>query len=124
MLAARIFVGFSVGHDAVYSMDDVIPLVKRVRMKQGVPPDASFLYQRGMYTHADGSGTVTEDGAQIVLLNLSGASQEEFTNQMIELANVIREELQQESVIIEIQSKGIVQEVIGVTETETEEALG
>jgi hypothetical protein len=43
---------------------------------------------------------------------------------MIELANVIREELQQESVIIEIQSKGIVQEVIGVTETETEEALG
>jgi hypothetical protein len=123
MFSARIFVGFNVGHDAVYSMDDIIPIVKEVRIKQGIAPDASFVYQKGMYTHMDGSGTVTEEGAQIILLNLSGASQEEFTNQMIQLANVLRDRLQQEAVIVEIQQGGMVKEVIGVTATETEDNL-
>ena len=120
MWAARILVGFSVGHEPVYNMDDLIRIVRRVRDKQGIPPDASFVYQKGMYTHTDGSGTVTEEGAQVVLLNLTGESREKFTEQMIELGNVIREEMQQEAVIIEIQRGGVVQEVIGVTTTETE----
>lgn len=119
MWAARILVGFSVGHEPVYNMDDLIRIVRRVRDKQGIPRTRASSTRRAC-THTDGSGTVTEEGAQVVLLNLTGESREKFTEQMIELGNVIREEMQQEAVIIEIQRGGVVQEVIGVTTTETE----
>lgn len=117
---ARLFVGFNVGHEAVYDMDDLIALVKRVRKVQNKSEDSSFLYQKGIYTHHDGSGTVTENGAQVVFLNLDGSPMKDFRRQMIELANAIVDEMQQETVIIELQKKGIIREVIGVSPHDTE----
>lgn len=119
--AARLFVGFNVGHEAVYDMEDLITLVKAVRKRQGVPMDSTFIYQKGVYTHEDDHGVVTEDGAQVIILNLDpGTSKEVFEAQMIELANVIVDEMQQETVIVEMQQGGIVREIIGVTEVEME----
>lgn len=119
--AARLFVGFNVGETPTYRMDDLIQIVRRVRKEQGSPEDSSYVYQRGVYTHEGEGGTVTEDGAQVVLLNLDpGTSKEEFERQVIELANVLVEEMQQETVIVELQQGGIVREVIGVTEADTE----
>ena len=113
--SARIFVGFSVGETPTYEMADLIGLVKQVRQDQTGKADSTFLHQRGIYTHADGSGEVTEDGAQVILLNLEDKYEpEEFIQHMIELGEVIREEMQQELVIIEIQRSGIVQENRGV----------
>ena len=119
--AARLFVGFNVGETPTYEMDDLIEIVRRVRGEQGAPEDSSYVYQRGVYTHEKDGSTVTEDGAQVILLNLDrGVSKNQFEEQMIELANVIVGEMQQETVIIELQQGGIVKEVIGVTETDTE----
>lgn len=119
--AARLLVGFNVGEIPTYEMEDLIALVRRVREKQGAPLDSSFVYQKGIYTHHDGHGVVTEDGAQVIILNLDpGTSREVFEAQMIELANVIVGEMGQETVIVEMQRGGVVQETIGVTEVDTE----
>lgn len=117
---ARLFVGFNVGHAARYKMDDLIKIVKRVRRAQNKAEDSSFLYQKGIYTHQDGSGTVTEDGAQVVFLNLDNTPLKVFRRQMIELANAIVDEMQQETVIIELQRSGIIRETIGVSPHDTE----
>jgi len=122
--AARLFVGFSVGETPTYEMDDLIQIVRRVRNAQGVAEDSSYVFQRGVYTHEDGSGTVQEDGAQVILLNLDpGVTKQQFEKQMIELANVLVDEMEQETVIVEMQRGGIVQEVIGVTRTDTEQEV-
>lgn len=118
--AARLFVGFSVGDKPVYDMDDLITVVKAVRQRQGAPLDSTFVYQRGVYTHESDNQVVTEDGAQVILLNLDGTSKDVFEAQMIELANIIVDEMQQEAVIIEMQQGGVVREIIGVTKTDTE----
>jgi len=119
--AARLFVGFNVGDEPTYSMDDLISLVKAVRKKQRAALDSTFIYQKGVYTHEDDHGVVTEDGAQVIILNLDPAtSKDVFEAQMIELANVIVGEMQQETVIVEMQQGGIVREIIGVTEVDTE----
>ncbi len=113
-IAARLIVGFSVGDVPTWSLDDLIPLVRELRESQVGDPSATFVAQKGIYRHRDGSGVVTEDGAQIFLINLSGASLAEFTGQMVALAEEICRRFQQESVIVEIQVNGISQKTIGV----------
>ena len=113
-LAARLIVGFSVGQVPTYSIDDLISIVERVRMEQTGNPSASFVAQRGIYQHHDGKTIVHEDGAQVFVINLSDLTDEEFTDQMVYLAEVIASEMRQEEVIVEIQVNGISQETIGV----------
>ena len=113
--AARIFVGFNVGHKAKWSMSDVVRIVKRVRKDQVGMPDATFLYQRGLYTSKRDDSVVDEKGAQIIILNLAGASVKAFRDQMIFLGEEIATKLRQEEVIVEIQRGGISKETIGVT---------
>ena len=116
--AARIFVGFNVGETPTYTMDDLIALVKKARKAQVGRADSTFIYQKGIYTHSDGKTEVTEDGAQVVFINLDpSVTPEDFEAQMVALAEVIVQEMQQETVIVELQRNGIVQAVIGVTET-------
>lgn len=112
-LAARLIVGFSVRSVPTYSLDDLINIVERVRREQVKNPSASFVSQRGIYQHHDGE-TVTEDGAQVFIINLEKLTEDEFTDQMVELAEVVAREMQQEEVIVEIQKNGISQETIGV----------
>jgi hypothetical protein len=113
--AARIFVGFNVGHRARWSMEDVVRIVKRVRKAQVGTPDATFLYQRGLYTSKRDESVVDEKGAQIIILNLSGATPKQFRLQMIALGEEIATKLRQEEVIVEIQRGGVSKETIGVT---------
>jgi hypothetical protein len=113
--AARIFVGFNVGPKPRWSMTNVVRIVKRIRKKQVGSPDATFLYQRGLYTSKRDESVVDEKGAQIIILNLGGASVAEFRTQMIELAEEIATKLRQEEVIVEIQRGGISKETVGVT---------
>ncbi len=113
--AARIFVGFNVGPRPRWTMSDVVQIVKRVRKGQVGSPDATFLYQRGLYTSKEDSSVVDEKGAQIIILNLSGATVKEFRAQMIELGEEIAEKLRQEEVIVEIQKGGVSKETIGIT---------
>lgn len=114
--AARLFVGFSVDDVPTYDIEDLISIVKRVRQEQVGKPDASFLYQRGIYSHKEAGGkVVTEDGAQVILIKLDpDTTPRQFERQIVDLADEIRESFQQEEVIVEIQNNGLVKKVIGV----------
>lgn len=113
--AARIFVGFNVGEKPRWKMGDAVRIVKRIRKAQVGTPDATFLYQRGLYTSKRDQSVVDEQGAQIIILNLAGSPVKEFRQQMVELGEEIATKLKQEEVIVEIQRGGISKETIGVT---------
>jgi hypothetical protein len=114
MLAARLFVGFNVGSKPRWHVDDLIRIVKATRKKQGHPQDASFLLQKGVYTSRQSGKTVTENGSQVVLLNIDGVSLKAFEAEMLALAEGVAEKLKQEEVIVEIQKGGIAVRTFGV----------
>lgn len=119
MYAARLFVGFNVGGETQWTMDDAVRIVRRVRGDQVHDPSSSFLYQRGLYTHVERGGEreiVDEPGAQIIILNLPdfGVSPREFERQMVELGEALAEDLEQEAVIVEIQKAGMTAKTISV----------
>jgi len=114
VLAARLFVGFNVGDVPTHTADDLVRVVRAVRERQGRTPDSSFLVQKGIYTSRRTGRVVEEDGAQVIILNLYGASNKEFTAEMSELAEAITHALKQEEVVVEIQQGGITKKTFGV----------
>jgi len=113
ILAARIFVGFNVGQEPVYTLEDLVEIVKNARWAQTGDPSSTFIAQRGVYRH-EGGEVVEEDGAQVIILNTEEMPYKEFVDQMITLAEAIAERMKQEEVIVEIQRGGITQQVLGV----------
>lgn len=111
--SARILVGFNVGGKKRWKMDDVIKIVRRVRMGQVGDPGSSFVFQKGMYGHKDKTGKVkdivVEDGAQIIVLNFDEyeTSPAAFRKQMGDLGELLAEKLKQEAVIVELQYAGL-----------------
>ncbi|HEX9136820.1 MAG TPA: hypothetical protein VF905_07720 [Nitrospirota bacterium] len=114
MLSARLFVGFNVGNEPRWSIDDLAPIVARERKAQHHPVDASFLVQKGLYTSQRDGSVVYEDGAQVVLLNLTGEPERTFTREMVKLAEVIARDLEQELVVVQIQKGGVDKKTFGV----------
>lgn len=116
LYSANLFVGFSVGNKPVWKMADLIKLVKRVRKRQVKHPDSSFLYQKGIYTHESDGTVVTEDGAQVIILNVPPMLRRVsvFRKHMIKLAEIICRDMKQETVIVRIDKNGIAEETIGV----------
>lgn len=123
LTAARIFVGFNVGARPVWTIEDAIRIVRRVRKEQVGVPDSTFLYQRGLYTHKSSGETVEEDGTQIIFLNLPdfGVTKADFERQALDLAETLATELDQEEVIVEIQRGGMTEKTIGVAGLQEEE---
>jgi hypothetical protein len=113
-LSARVVVGFNVGTDPTYTMEDLIPIVRRIREEQIGNPSSTYVAQKGIYKHHGNGPTVEEDGAQVFIINTDGATMEEFVDQMEVMAEEIASELQQEEVILEIQENGISLETMGV----------
>ena len=118
--AARLFVGFNVGSKATWNVDDLARLFRRFRSEQRndagkpIPIDSSFVIQKGFYTSNDGE-VVYENSSQLIVLSIFGESEHKFAENMIELAGRLARELKQETIILEIQRKGIPIEVFGVT---------
>ncbi len=112
--SSRLFVGFNVGPRTEYEMADLIAIVRRVREAQTGDPSSTFVSQRGIYKHQDSGLVVEEPGGQVIIIS-PGTSPDAFTGQMVELAEEIAEELDQEEVVVEIQRRGIVQDVFGVS---------
>jgi hypothetical protein len=113
-LAARIFVGFNVGDTPTYKLDDLVKVTSKIRLEQG-KPNASFLAQKGIYQHKDGTGIVTEDSGQIIIIDVWSTPKKAFRAEMIELAETIARRMHQEEVVVELQKNGVTQETIGVT---------
>ena len=114
VLSARLFVGFNVGDEPRWTMDDVIGVTKDTRF--GIDkPDATFILQKGIYKHREGGQRmIEEDGAQIIIIDIWGTSYDVFVEEMEKLAENLAEELEQETVILEIQKGGVPQETIGI----------
>ena len=123
--AARIFMAFERDGRKTGTMNKLVALVKRVRGEQTrkakAPrtdpgtPDASFIAQRGIYRHRDGARRVVDEpGAQIVIIDMSGAIRKERDQQMRCLATEICHAFDQDEVVLEIQRRGLTIEVYGV----------
>jgi hypothetical protein len=116
--AARIFVGLMVGQENRWTVDDVIRITYEVRKRQakgGPVEGASILAQHGIYEDVATRERVIEPSAQVVIIDLSGREKEAFVAEMQELAEALRAELEQQTVILEIQKKGVLEDVYSVT---------
>lgn len=116
-MAARLFVGFNVGNKPTWSMGDLVHIVRRVRAAQHQRQDASFVAQKGIYTHASPgkkAKIIEEKGAQVVLIRMPGETESAFRQHTIELAEQIASSMKQAEVVLELQRGGVVQEVMGV----------
>jgi hypothetical protein len=112
--AARIFVGLNVGKETKWTIDDVIRIVVKTRKAQKRVPDASIIAQSGIYQDKTGD-LVVEPSVQIVIIDLAGTPKAAFLKEMKRLAELLRKQLQQETVILEIQKSGVSEDVYSVT---------
>lgn len=113
-LSARIFVGLSVDGVPTYSIDDVLKIVKKMRLAQlrrvGGDPGASFLLQRGLYKYTRGKSkgkTIPEDSVQVVILRISAESDGKFEANVGKIAEALAHKLKQEAVYAELQRDGV-----------------
>lgn len=112
--SARIFIGLNVGDKATHTIDDVVKATIAIRQSQKALPDASFLAQRGVYTEDRSGQIVVEESVQVIIIDMAGLDKEAFTKQMETLAEKLRAKFEQESVILEIQHRGVAQDVYSV----------
>jgi hypothetical protein len=116
--SARIFVGLKVGQETRWTIDDVIRITYDALKKQargGPVEGASILAQHGIYEDTETGERVIEPSVQIIVIDLSAKSKEAFTKDMEELAEDLRKRLEQQTVILEIQKRGVVEDVCSVT---------
>ena len=116
VFAARLFVGFKVGDDVKWTMDELVSMVRQVRGEQEADPGSSFVAQRGVYKDQDTGKVIDEPGAQVIILELSNMSAEKFEEQMIQLGEHLRYEMKQKEVIVELQHGGSVYKTLGIKE--------
>ena len=115
VLSARLFFGFGEGPNPSWSIEDVLPIVKRVRKEQIGATDSAIIYQNGVLSHLEKDVTVTEDGVQVIILNLQEAvTKEQFEDQLVELGEAITRELKQRQIVVEMQKNGLYQFTMGI----------
>lgn len=111
--SARLFVGLNVGKTQRFTEDNVVDIVFKTRRRQKALPDASILSQKGIYSDRGGD-IVKEPSTQIIIIDTIGVGKRQFVSEMKELAEVLCKKMKQESVILEIQRKGVVLDVYSV----------
>ena len=111
--SARIFIGLSVGDKPPTRFDDVVKATVAIRKRQASLPDASFLAQRGVYTQA--GSTVEENSVQMIIIDMQGTRSRSSRARSWSWPKELREDFKQESVIVEIQKRGVVVDVFSVT---------
>lgn len=108
-LAARLFVGLNVGTETKWTEHDVIDAVVRIRRAQGASPGATILSQRGIYEDRS-KRIIDEPSLQIIIIDFDKTPKRKFTKEMIELGEDLTIELQQESILLEIQRRGLIED--------------
>ncbi len=105
---ARLFVGFNVGDKPVWRTGQVYLLAYILRDRQikksgkGAP---AFTLYLGVGAFPGGAVVASEHSAQLVFINFSQKG-DAFIREMFELAQMLAENLHQESVLIEVQRQG------------------
>ena len=86
-----------------------------VRKEQIGVTDSTIIYQDGVLSHLEKDVTVTEDGVQIIILNLQEAvTSKQFEDQLVELGEAITRELKQRQIVVEMQKNGLYQYTMGI----------
>jgi hypothetical protein len=112
--SARLFVGLNVGQRRGFTERDVVDIVWKTRKRQGRLGDASILSQKGIYEDRSGK-RVVEPSVQVIIIDLAGATKRKFVAEMQVLGEVLRRRLKQETVILEIQRRGVITDVFTIT---------
>jgi len=112
---ARIFVGFNVGDEPRWTMQELVGMVREIRHEQHRDPGASFVAQKGLYAHKGDDGMIVqEDGAQILVMNLAGVPERAFERDIEQLASKLALEMRQEEVIVDFQKADVSYKTMGV----------
>ena len=104
----------------VWSEGAVVETVKDMRLDQIGDAGASFILQRGLYTHAPKKGsereTVDETSVRAIILNTDTEREpnKEFEENILNIAQELANDLRQETVIVEFQKRGVTDSVYGV----------
>ena len=112
--SARLFVGFNVQGVPRWSLDDLLPIVERVRVAQTGDPNSTFLFTRGLYRNKSGLIERGEQGAQVIIVDERSRTAAEFENEMVALAEAIAAGMDQEKVFVELLRAGNPQETVAV----------
>jgi hypothetical protein len=106
--AGRLIVGLSVHKVPKYRIEDLIRETRVFLKKSGLPEDASFVAQHGVFTHKDGT-IVQEKSAQVFIINAGYYSSTGDWKEFLErLAEFLIIKLEQEVIVVEIQNNGLV----------------
>jgi len=114
-LSARLFIGLNVGSKPTYTVKQIIDETVKIRKRQKALPNASFLSQKGVYTHAKSGKIVRENSVQIILIDTVGTPIMQFEDEVKELGTELRARFKQESVILEIQKGGVLRDSYDIT---------
>lgn len=106
--AGRLIVGLSVRKTSKYKIADLIRETRLFMTRSGLPEDASFVAQHGVFTHRDGT-VVQEKSAQVFIINAGYFGEVEDWKEFLEkLAEYLIVKLEQEMIVVEIQKNGVV----------------
>lgn len=123
-LAGLIVMGLTdrANHDVQHSLDEVVDVVKAVRLQQtstsGVPddgdPGSTFILQRGLFKHKTGE-IIDEESVRVIILHLTNETPDEFREHLLKLAEIMCEKFNQDELIVEFQLGGVTESVVGVS---------
>lgn len=111
---ARIFIGLNVGPRTAWTTEQVVQDVAKIRKGQRRDASATYIAQLGTYEDRQGR-LIEEPSVQVIIIDFEGLSKEAFTKDMAQLCEQLRRDFQQETIILEIQKRGIVEDVYSIT---------
>lgn len=115
-LSALLLVGLSSPSGATFTIEDIVAAGRDTRVDQIGDPGASFLTQKGLYLHRVTGKVVEEDSVRVIIVHLEGLTGEtapQFKDHIQALAEVLRADFDQDSIVVEIQNRGVTEEVYG-----------
>jgi len=113
----RLVMGLSIqGERKEISPLSIIDYVKRFCAFAGLAPDSSYIMQKGVYKYSGNGEVKTEKSLQIVILSVNNGDLPPYFFEwyMEILAEAMAVDFRQESIIVELQRNGVVQETAGV----------
>lgn len=126
---ARIILGFNVGIEEKVTIQDVVDLVFKLRRQQvkealedgeaqphplGGDIGATFVAQKGLWQSVKDEQAYPENGVQVAMMNIIQEDPERFIEDMIEIADAMVADFNQNAVLIEISNNGVVDETMEV----------
>lgn len=122
--SALLIVGLRDQHGRDRDPEEVVRIVRELRLQQSarpgtIPeetgdPGSSFLLQRGLYRHERSGEIMDEEGVRVIILLVkSPETRDQFKENILHLGETLARELDQESVIVEFQDKGVTDKVYG-----------